>query len=654
MNNTKNLLLIVGLFMSIGALAQDIKQFELDELLVNSSRLEQKVAETGKHLSIITAKEIQQLPINSIDELLRYVSGIETQSRNGFGVQSDISMRGSTFSQVLVLIDGMRLNDPLTAHFNNHIPISIAEIEQVEVLSGPAAAMYGPDAVGGVINIVSKTFSAKNDNNGFQTNGKVMGGENGLISTQSGAYYQNEQFRFGFGILNNQADGEELRNPNYPDSTVLYNNDFKVQTTSASLAYQINNDWSVHLRSAYDFRDFNAKYFYTASTFDESREIVKNWWNQLKVQHIGNTSQTSIDLTYKRTNDDFLFNPLFSGNVHTTQMGQFQVNHYHILNDDLKLNVGVQLGRRQIESNDRGEHSDNYGGIYAMAAYTLAENTTLSGSLRGDYDANFGFEINPQLNVSHRLNDLILRASAGRSIRAADYTERYISNNLPNLSANRNLGNPELEAETSWNTEIGADYYSDFGLRLSATVFRRVGNNLIDYVITNEQDIPRQEVFPTLIDNANYFFTQNLEEVTTTGLETELGYTRQFSDALGLNAILGYTFLNSSNDAEVLSKYISNHANHRLTATLDIAYDWVNWSVQLLHKNRNADFAESIGAELSENYTVLNTQLSLAIVPNKLFLNGQINNVFDKQYSDILGAPMPGRWFMGGIRWNLN
>ena len=98
--------------------------------------------------------------------------GVEVQSRGGFGVQGDIVMRGSTFTQVLILVNGMRLNDPLTGHFNSYIPVSMADIERIEILRGAASAMYGPDAVGGVINIISKTFSRKTtDQNFYRQNG---------------------------------------------------------------------------------------------------------------------------------------------------------------------------------------------------------------------------------------------------------------------------------------------------------------------------------------------------------------------------------------------------------------------------------------------------------------------------------------------------
>ena len=96
------------------------------------------------------------MPINSVDELLRQIPGLEIQSRGGFGVQSDLGIRGSTYNQVLVMIDGVRFNDPMTGHFNGYIPLGLSEIERIEVIKGPSSSIYGADAVGGVINIITK------------------------------------------------------------------------------------------------------------------------------------------------------------------------------------------------------------------------------------------------------------------------------------------------------------------------------------------------------------------------------------------------------------------------------------------------------------------------------------------------------------------
>ena len=143
----------------------------LDEVTVYATRLDQVAGQTGRYVTVVPGRALSQYPVASLDDLLRLLPAIEMQSRGNFGTQADITLRGSTFNQVLILLDGMRLNDPLTGHFAGYLPITPAEIEQIEVVRGPGAALYGPDAVGGFINIVTKTFAATHRPDGTELAG---------------------------------------------------------------------------------------------------------------------------------------------------------------------------------------------------------------------------------------------------------------------------------------------------------------------------------------------------------------------------------------------------------------------------------------------------------------------------------------------------
>ncbi|MCH5716518.1 TonB-dependent receptor [Niabella hibiscisoli] len=132
----------------------------LDPITVTSSLSEKRSSETGRNIMIVRGEDISKLPVHSLDELLKYIPGVEVQSRGPQGAQSDISIRGGTYQQVLVILDGLRLNDPNTGHFSAYIPITPAQIDRIEVLKGASAAIYGSDAVGGVINIITRSFNA--------------------------------------------------------------------------------------------------------------------------------------------------------------------------------------------------------------------------------------------------------------------------------------------------------------------------------------------------------------------------------------------------------------------------------------------------------------------------------------------------------------
>src|SRR5690349_16821525 len=198
--------------------------------------------------------DFANLPVHSLDELLRYLPGMEIQMRGPMGSQSDIVLRGGTFQQVLVLVDGVRVNDPNTGHFSSYIPISPAEIDRIEVLKGASSAIYGSEAVGGVVQVITKSFAARQKQDRLQVQAQATGGEYNLWGVNAGGFYQHNKTAIGGGWLSNNTDGQLQRGTR----GFLNNN-----TASISLGQFINDHWQVAVRGAYDNRDFSAQNFYT-------------------------------------------------------------------------------------------------------------------------------------------------------------------------------------------------------------------------------------------------------------------------------------------------------------------------------------------------------------------------------------------------------
>jgi vitamin B12 transporter len=351
----KKLLFIVIILVTYGSWhVQGQIALELDSVVITTSHVPQTARQTGRNVTVITKKTIAQSYATSFDDLLQQISGIEVQSRGGFGAQGDITMRGSTYTQVLVLIDGMKLNDPLTAHFNGYMPVSISEIERIEVLRGAAAAMYGADAVGGVINVITK--GSKISGADYQDiSGEVNLGQHKLVQANQGWGIKKDRFYFGGGFSMNQADGERF-SPKAADGSPLeeYNSYFDIKTVGLAAGYKWKDGWQLNARTAYDYRDFAARYFYTTSAFDKSTETTRNWWNQVRVSKVGNNSSTDINLAYKYNTDEFIFSPDFSStNNHISKLWNLNIGHLIAINSDISLRLGGQIDRRAVESTDR-------------------------------------------------------------------------------------------------------------------------------------------------------------------------------------------------------------------------------------------------------------------------------------------------------------
>lgn len=645
---------IISLLFLILLVCQSTAQtgsVDIDTVSVTTTSIPLKLHQTGRNITVLDAEDIQKLSFNSLDEVLQTVSGVEVQSRGGFGAQADILLRGSTFTQVLILLDGQRMNDPLTGHFNGYLPVTPAEIYRIEVLRGPASAIYGPDAVGGVINILTHTF-AKQNSDVIQNKGSFGYGDNALINAEHGFFSRKNGLKIGGGFNISKSDGEVIEAQIIDSTTTLeeYNTFFDTKQASISLGYNFGNGLSIAARTAYDDRAYNARYFYTSSPFDKSEEFTKVWWNQIRLSKIADKSSTSLDLSYRRNNDVFVFSPDFpSTNTHTTQFLNANLTHLRSIGNDLSLKVGLQGDQRKIESNDRGNHENLHFGAFSMVQYSNPKGLNASVGLRLDYDDNYEFEFSPQLNISYVLSDFVLRAAAGKSIRAGDYTERFVSNNLENLTPGRSLGNPDLLAEEAWSQEIGLDYRGVQNLQVAVTAFSRQSSSLIDYVETEEADI--REI-GSLQEDASYFLATNVSAVTTSGFEAEIYYTKTWAEKNQIKIGLGYTFLNTTNEEDVISVYISSHARHLVTSNIYLQMDRFYFALNSLFKDRPDQIASGINSELVQSYLLHNAKLGMHVTQNfGLFV--QVHNLGDIEYQNILGARMPGRWFKAGIHWSL-
>jgi len=640
-------LTILSCFWTVNGSAQiQDSLFQLGEVQIVSGRLGLSEARTGRHVTVIRADAIQRLPVNSIDELLRYLPFMEIQSRGAFGVQSDIMMRGGTFNQVLVLLDGMRVNDPLTGHFNSYIPVSVVEIDRIEVYRGPASTVYGADAVGGVVNIITRNFLPGGTEDRVEGRVEAWYGQYELVRSNTGINLKKGRWKLGTGISYNASAGHPLGDD-------ALRGDFRLGTVSLSLAVDLSENIQLAARTAYDNRLFNARYFYTNSTWDLSREQVKRWWNQLQLKwQLDPSNSMTFQAAYVSTTDSFLFNPVFPANLHKTIYQQYQGNHLFRAVNGLRIASGVQLDHRGIFSNDRGDRTHLHTGIYSMLSYTLPVELSVSGGLRMDYDEVYGIEWMPQANLAYSAGEWLIRGSAGRTIRSPDFTERFISTGLEGpLAPGRNLGNPYLVAERAWSLDAGFDRRIGRDIKLSLTGFYRFSRDLIDYIITLAENIPGGD---NLLPEEEYFYAQNIGMMNTWGLESWISGQHSLLKETVIEWGFSYQGLLSRNDSSIVSKYLSAHARNLIQGRICLLTSQFSIQLHSMYKNRGAEVAREINQALTPDYMVLNLKTDVYLIKRSLVLSLQVNNLLNRQYSDILGANMPGRWIMGGIAWNFH
>ena len=629
----------MGLFNN--SLAQE-KEIELDPITITASLTPVSASKTGRNILIIKGDALQKLPVQSIDELLRYVPGVEVQSRGPMGAQADITIRGGTFQQVLVILDGIRLNDPLTGHFSAYIPISAAEIDRIEVLKGASSAIYGTEAVGGVVHIISKTFAAKKNTNGHKINAQLTAGDYGLFNVQAGAFLHQKNTTASVGVMTNNTNGQQLR------GTKGY---FNLTTISASIKQALSENTSVAYRFGYDDRDFNAQNFYTTTPFDSATESVVSRWHHFKFLHKKNKHSFSFDAGYKQADDVYRFRKAVSANVNNSSLLQALALHDYAINEKSTITSGVQFISRKIVSNDRGNHEVSNAGAFVVLNQKIGKALQLNPALRVDWNERSGWEIIPQLNASYRYESFLFRGSVGRTTRDADFTERFNNYQRNPVPSGQRIGNPDLISESSLSYEVGADLFVTSSLKISTTWFERFQQSLIDYIATPYANMPRQV---NLVPGGNYFLANNIDKVNTTGIETDIQYTHQFNEQHSLAGGLGFVWMRSRSSDTIPSLYVSNHARELINFNVMYRYKKIAVSTNGLFKARRPQQAPAgLSVPVSANYFVLNTRADLFLWKDKLGVFVQVDNIFNRRYSDLLGSIMPTRWVMGGIKVNL-
>ena len=629
-------LLLAGLLcsLSISVLAQNS---QLSEVVVTASMLPQQEKETGRNIVSIKGSSLQNLPISSIDELLKYLPGIETQQRGPAGTQSNIIIRGGTFQQVLVIIDGIRINDPLTGHFNSYIPLHPEDINRIEIIKGAASAIYGSDAIGGVVNIITNGLQQKNNHK------LSVGSKWGSYNSRSNNIWwgvQKEKWKLSVSSQQNKADGENLRG-----TTGYYNNSFY----AANFNYAFASNWKLHVLYANDSRDFNAQNFYTTFKSDTASEIVKSNWTQMGLSKQYTHKIVKFDVAYKNLSDRFRFNPAGSFNENKTSLFVAQGSVQFTRNPNHQIVTGAQWIHKKIRSNDRGNHELAHGAAFLIATHKLPKNIFINESLRIDWDQSYGWIIIPQVNGSWVNGNLTTRASVGKGVRDADFTERY-NNYNKSIVTGGSIGNPFLQAEKSWSYELGADYRMGSNFKWGATAFLRNQNNLIDWTPTPYPMMPRQS---NLVITGSYSLATNVSSVKTKGIETDLTYNKKWGENYELNLSTGLVWLSSTSPNKTPSFYISSHARFLWNEQIVFRANNLQLAINSVYKIRNAQTASAINAALSTNYFLVNSKFSYLTTKRKGNVFLEITNLTNTPYSDLLGAIMPSRWIAAGFQLTL-
>jgi vitamin B12 transporter len=618
------------------SLAQDSTTIDLSEISVTANIINTEIKNTGRNVTVIDRKMIESSPVKTLDGVLQYALNVDVRSRSAFGVQADISIRGGHYDQTLILVDGVKVNDPQTGHHSLNIPVPFSMIERIEVLQGGTSRVFGPSAFSGVVNIITRKISK----NLLAANigGGSFGSKNASLTTG-----------VVFGENTASASVEHLESDGH-----IANTGFKRQTFSAALS-RIYKAGAIDLSFGAMGNSFGASNFYHPKFFKQYEEVGSRLVN-LAWRHRFTKNFNGVLMVNQRTHHD-LYD--FDDYLVTKKFGSVNFHKTSVLDAEWKFKLdnilgqtafGVEYRNENVLSNRLGDNlakpvlvdAELYPNVF-YNKFKTRDNTSffaehqkkwskisLSAGSLANYNSQFGLAFYPGIDISYlAYKNSTFYASANRSLRYPTFTELYL--NTSTVKAD-----PNLQPEKALSLEIGHKFQSKVFSSVFSIFYRKT-TDAIDKVKRPELSVPTMEN----IDDINMFGVELNQSVV---LEKYI----KFLNKLTFN----YAFLKADRQEQGFqSFYTLNYLRHKFSTGLFLQ-PWKKASLALwyTHKNRAGNYQWDTSSPLLPypKVNLLDIRLSQQLGKVSVFVDA--NNVFDRKYFEHGFVQLPGRWLTAGIK----
>ncbi|UKB77657.1 TonB-dependent receptor plug domain-containing protein [Chryseobacterium sp. MEBOG07] len=558
----------------------------------------------NQNISVITREDIVNSPAKSIDEILQQVPGMDIRRRGANGVQSDISFRGSSFEQVLLLLNGIRMNDSQTGHNNMNIPVDLDDVERIEIIKGPAARRFGQNAYAGVINIITKTSPGK----------KVK------ISADGGDY---STYGLGFNAqIGNEKFTNSLQANSASSEGYMFNTDYEIRNVFYQGKLNIKNG-DVRVQAGFSEKKFGANGFYASSTATKQYEETQASIVSVSHQQTFGKLKLNSNVYWRRGQDMYLFdrwNPDIYRNMHIGNNVGGEVNSSYQWGLGT-TGVGVELRKEFLASSNLGNRNRFVSQVFFEHHFSLLDKklNITPGISWANYskEGNFfypGLDVGYNFNPNHKVYGNIAKVH-----RIPTFTDLY-------YMSKTEQGNPDLRPENAVSSEVGYQYQNS-KILAKISGFLRNSSNSIDWV---KKDI-----------NDKIWFAENVGDIRTKGIEAE--WSHRPMD--WLKYTVGYTYIDSKYEEKngLVSRYILDNLRHQLVSKLEVKFLKYFTNELVYRYNERVNLG---------TYNLLDEKLSFAKKDYSVYV--LINNITNTQYTEAFGVAMPQRWFHIGFSYTIN
>ncbi|MGA9212805.1 TonB-dependent receptor [Kaistella sp.] len=592
--------LLVGVIYQFSA---QEKESSIPEITFRGRFLELPIKKVNENITVVSKAEIKNSPAKSVEELLAEIIGFDIQRRGANGVQADVSLRGSTFEQVLILVNGVRMNDSQTGHNSMSLPFDLASVEKIEIIKGPAARRFGQNAYAGVINIITKVSSEE----------KV------IISATGGDY---KTYSLGLGAnFGNEKSSNFIQASSSSSDGYRYNTDYKINNIFYQNQYKINNGL-MKFQTGIQEKKFGANGFYSSPAATEQYEETQASIVSLGYEQKFNQFNLNSNIYWRRGQDLYLFNrekPEIYRNMHIGNNVGTEVNGSY--SSDLgTTGLGVEFRKEFLVSNNLGHRERFLTEIFFEHNFSLFQNKLQisPGISWANYD-NVGDFFYPGLDVGFDFNENHkIYGNIAKVNRIPTFTDLY-------YASKTEMGNPDLKPENGISSELGYRFQKNNFLG-KVSFFNRTSENSIDWVKETANGI---------------WVAENIGKIETNGVEVEVG--QQFNSFVKSYS-LGYTFLDSKakEPQNLISRYILENLKHQFVAKLETQI-FENLTNQLIYR-----YNERV---TTGSYQLLDGKLGYDFKDLNIYI--LVNNITNTNYKEAFGVPMPKRWFHVGFTYKI-
>lgn len=623
-----------------------LRNYELEEIEVTGTRVPLTEAQSAKMVTVLSRADIQAAAVHSINDLLEYAAGVDVRQRGEFGMQTDISIRGGTFDQITILLNGVNISNPQTGHHSADFPVSMNDIERIEVLEGPAARLFGTSAFTGAINIVT------GDDRQSHVSAGLMGGDHGLFGA-------NARINHTKGALGNRISASLNRSDG-----ATPNSDFHTERAYYQGAYT-SPQADVRWQFGFSNQAFGANTFYSAAYPDQFEEL-RRYMVSVQAETKGWLRFTPT-VYWNRTHDHYqLVRGTASGeNFHLTDVYGANLNaHFNTIlgktafgaefrNEGiLSTNLGIPLeesqyvnapGEKEVQFKKKGNRTNI---SYYMEHNILLKRMTISMGIMANLNTALDHKLRyyPGIDVSYRPGaQWKLFASWNKALRMPTFTDLYYDSPVQQ-------GNAELKPEETQAVSVGAKYRNSF-IHAGLNGFYHKGENMIDWVMYAAGD---------------KYHAANLIKLDNMGVEgaatvhfRQLGNESLFIDKLNIG--YAYIYQKRRDDMEVYkSNYALEYLRHKFVARLDhriwnkLSASWAfRWQDRMGSYIKYNKEHQSTGELVSyPSFCLLDLKISWNA--DRYMIYAEAGNLLDRKYYDFGNIPQPGIWLRAGINCRIN